>query len=144
MRKNGEKIADDYSVVQILRELSYPRLISNMSVLHYSDVIMSAVASNHRCLDCLINPLFRRRSKKTSKPRVTCLCEGNSPVTGEFPAQRASNAENISSWWRHYMGKGGSFYGYKMICTISVQTGTTHWQGRDYFLTERIWRTIAC
>ena len=27
---------------------------------------------------------------------------GNSPVTGEFPAQRASNAENISIWWRHH------------------------------------------
>ena len=27
---------------------------------------------------------------------------GNSPVTGEFPAQRASNAENVSIWWRHH------------------------------------------
>ena len=26
----------------------------------------------------------------------------NSPVTGEFPAQRASNAENVSIWWRHH------------------------------------------
>ena len=42
--------------------------------------------SNHRRLDCLLNRLFRCRSKKTSKPRVTGLCEGNSPVTGEFPA----------------------------------------------------------
>ena len=33
--------------------------------------------------------------------RVTGLCEGNSPVTGEFPAQGASNAENASIWWRH-------------------------------------------
>ena len=32
---------------------------------------------------------------KTSKLRVTGLCDGNSPVTGEFPAQRASNAETI-------------------------------------------------
>ena len=23
-------------------------------------------------------------------------------VTGEFPAQRASNAENVSIWWRHH------------------------------------------
>ena len=23
-------------------------------------------------------------------------------VTGEFPAQMASNAENVSSWWRHH------------------------------------------
>ena len=37
-----------------------------------------------------------RWSKKTSKLRVIALCEGNSPVTGEFSAQRASNAENVS------------------------------------------------
>ena len=45
---------------------------------------------------------FRRRSKKTSKLHVTGLCEGNSPVTGAFPAQRASNAKNDSIWWRHH------------------------------------------
>ena len=49
--------------------------------------------SNHQLHDCLLNCLFRRRSKKTSKLRVTGLCEGNSPVTCEFPAQRANNAE---------------------------------------------------
>ena len=57
--------------------------------------------SNLRHLDCLHNRLFRRRSKKTSKLRITGLCEGNSPVTGEFPAQRASDTENVSIWWRH-------------------------------------------
>ena len=57
--------------------------------------------SNHRRLDCLLNRLFRRGSKKTTKLRVTGLCKGNSPVTGEFPAQRTSNAETISIWWRH-------------------------------------------
>ena len=46
--------------------------------------------------------LFRRRSKKTSKLLVTGLCAGNSPVTGEFPPQKASNAENVSIWWRHH------------------------------------------
>ena len=58
--------------------------------------------SHHQPHDCLLNCLFRRRSKKTSKLRVTGLCVGNSPVTGEFPAQMASNAENISIWWRHH------------------------------------------
>ena len=51
--------------------------------------------SNHQPHDCLLNRLFRRRSKKTSKLRVTGLCAGNSPVTGEFPAQMTSNAENV-------------------------------------------------
>ena len=57
---------------------------------------------NHRRIDCLRNRLFRRRSEILSKLRVTGLCEGNSPVTGEFPAQRASNMENVSIWWRHH------------------------------------------
>ena len=50
---------------------------------------------NHQPHDFLFNRLFRRRSNKTSKLRVT-------PVTGEFPAQMASYAENISIWWRHH------------------------------------------
>ena len=58
--------------------------------------------SNHQPDDCSLNRLFRRRSKKTSKLHITGLCEGNSPVTGEFPAQTASNTENVSIWWRHH------------------------------------------
>ena len=57
---------------------------------------------NHQPRHCLLNRLFRQRSKKTSKLRVTGLCSGNSSVTGEFPAQRTSNAENVSIWWRHH------------------------------------------
>ena len=46
---------------------------------------------------------IRHRSKKTSKLRVIGLCEGNSPVTGEFPSQRVRDAENVAIWWRHHM-----------------------------------------
>ena len=56
--------------------------------------------STHQPHDCLLIHLFRRKSKKTSNLRVIGLCVGNSPVTGEFPAQRASNAENV--WWRYH------------------------------------------
>ena len=35
--------------------------------------------SNHLPHGCLLNRLFRRRSKKTSKLHVTGLCVGNSP-----------------------------------------------------------------
>ena len=64
------------------------------------------VVSNHQPHDCLLNRLFRRRSKKTSKLRVTGLCAGNSAVTDELPAQMASNAENNSIWWRHHVMTG--------------------------------------
>ena len=58
--------------------------------------------SDYQPHDCLLNRLFKRRSKKTSKPHVTGLCAGNSPASGDFPAQMASNAENVSFWWRHH------------------------------------------
>ena len=57
--------------------------------------------SNHQPHHCLPNRLLGCRSKKTSNLRVNGLCAGNSPGTGEFPAQMASNAENVSIWWRH-------------------------------------------
>ena len=59
---------------------------------------------NRQPHDCLLNRLFRRRSNKTSKLRVNGLCAVNSPVTGEFPAQMARYAENVSVWWRHHVG----------------------------------------
>ena len=58
--------------------------------------------SNHQPHDWLLNRIFRCRSKKTSKLRVIGLCEANSPVTGEFPAQRVSDAENVSIWWSRH------------------------------------------
>ena len=59
--------------------------------------------SNHQRLYCLLNRFFGRRSKKTSKLRVTGLCEGNSAGTGEFPAEMDSYVENVSIWWRHHV-----------------------------------------
>ena len=47
--------------------------------------------SNHQPHHCL----FNRLSKKTSKLRVIGLCAGNTPVTGEFPAQMDCNADNV-------------------------------------------------
>ena len=70
--------------------------------------------SNHQLHHCLLNRLSRRRSKKTPKLRATGLCEGNSPVTGEFPAQEASNAEIVSIWWRHHVYSNS--YKANMIC----------------------------
>ena len=58
--------------------------------------------SNHQLHGCLLNCLFTRRSKKTTNLRLTGLCAGNSPLTGEFPAQMASNVENASIWWCHH------------------------------------------
>ena len=67
--------------------------------------------SNHQPHDCSLNGLFRRRSMKISRLRVTGICEGNSPVTGEFSAQRTSNAENVSILWRHHLKRSSPHKG---------------------------------
>ena len=67
--------------------------------------------SNHQPHDYLLNRLFRRRSEKTSKLRVTSLCVGNS--------QRASNAENVSIWWRHHRRWGN--YGCSSVIEATLK-----------------------
>ena len=79
--------------------------------------------SNHQPHECLLSRLIRRRSKKTSKLRVTGLCTGNSPETGAFPAQRASNAENVSIWWRHHGAESPevkNLYTARQLCEITL------------------------
>ena len=49
-----------------------------LNSLHWRHNDHSGV-SNHQPRGCLLNRLFRRRSKETSKLRVTGLCVGNSP-----------------------------------------------------------------
>ena len=78
------------------RQLSHRRL-------HYNDVKMSTMASQITSLTIACSTVYSS-TKKTSKLRVTGLCAGNSLLTGEFPAQMASNAKNVSSWWRHHDG----------------------------------------
>ena len=53
-------------------------LLKCPSVFHWRHNGRCSV-SHHQPYDCLLNCLFRRTSKKTSKLRVTGLCVGNSP-----------------------------------------------------------------
>ena len=63
---------------------------------------MGAIASQITNLTIVYSNVYSDADQleKTSKLRVTGLCVGNSPGTGEFHAQMASNAENVSIWWR--------------------------------------------
>ena len=71
---------------------------------HYNAVIMGAMAFQITNLTIVYSTVYSGADqRKTSKLRVTGLCAGKSPVTGEFPAQRASYAEYCfhlmtSSW----------------------------------------------
>ena len=72
-------------------------------VFHYDDVIMSTIASQITSLTIVYSTIYsgEDQSKHQSSASLA-FCVGNSPGTGEFPAQMASNAENVSIWWRHH------------------------------------------
>ena len=84
-------------IIKKLRSFAFGGLFQSLPLLWRHNGHDSV--SNH---NCLINRLFGCKSKKTSKLYVTGFCAGNSPGTGEFPAQMASNAENVSIWCHHH------------------------------------------
>ena len=66
---------------------------------------MGANASQITSLTVIYSAVYSgadQRKHKSSASLAFGLCAGNSPETGEFPAQIASNAENVSIWWRHH------------------------------------------
>ena len=68
---------------------------------------MSAMASQITSITSVYSSYYTGadQRKKTSKLRVNGLCEGNSPVTGECLAPRASSAEIVSIWRHHLIAK---------------------------------------
>ena len=71
---------------------------------HYSDVVMGWARWRLKSpvSRLLAQPFVQAQINKTSKLPFTGFCEGNSPVTGEFPTQRARNAENVFIWLRYH------------------------------------------
>ena len=65
---------------------------------HNNDVIMSTMASQITSLMIVYSSVYSGTDQRNHQSSVciTGICEGNSLVTGEFPAQRASNTENVS------------------------------------------------
>ena len=62
---------------------------------------MGTIASQITSLTIVYSNVYSGADQR--KFRVTGLFEGNSPGTGEFPAQMASNAENDAISWRHHV-----------------------------------------
>ena len=70
---------------------------------HCNDIIMTAMASQITSLTIVNSTVYsRRRSKKYQTSVSLAFVRGNSPVNGEFLAQRASNAVNVSIYWRRH------------------------------------------
>ena len=82
------------------RDIKYATVVT---IVHYNGVIMSLMGSQITSVSIVCLTVDSDRDqRKHQTPRHWPLY-GNSPLTGEFPAQRASNAENVSISRRHYV-----------------------------------------
>ena len=69
---------------------------------HYNDIIMNMIASQITSLTIVYSTVYSGADqRKQQRPASLAFVGGNSPGTGEFPAQKANNAENVSISWRH-------------------------------------------
>ena len=62
---------------------------------------MDTIASQITSLTIVYSIVYSDANQRKHQSSTSLAFVGNSPGTGEFPAQMASNAENVSIWWRH-------------------------------------------
>ena len=69
---------------------------------YYSGYIMSAMASQITGVSIFHSTVCSGADQKKHQSSASlAFVGGNSLVTVKFPAQKASNEENVSLWWRH-------------------------------------------
>ena len=62
---------------------------------------MGAIVSHITSLTTVYSFVYSDADQRKHQSTASLAFAGNSPGTGEFPAHMASNAENVSIWWRH-------------------------------------------
>ena len=74
--------------------------IAQLPLWHYSDVIMSTMASQiNGVLIAFSTVCLGAGQRKHQNSASVAYGRG---MTGGFPSEKSSNAENVSIWWRHY------------------------------------------
>ena len=111
----------------VLSSFDYTNLYICVMIYRYSDVIMSRWRLKSMAPRLFAQPFVE--AQVTEKIKVRCLCEGNPPVTGGFPSQRASKAAKVSIWWRHHDSYNSSrnlFLGTHYVNTLILDDFPSH------------------
>ena len=75
----------------------HPRDLYHCSPFHDNDIIMSVMASQITSLTIVYSTVYSGTDQRKHQSSTSlAFCKGNSPVTGEFHTQRASNKEKVS------------------------------------------------
>ena len=73
------------------------------------------MASQITSLTSVYSTVYSGADQRKHQISASLVFVGNSQVTGEFPAQRACNVENVSIWWRHHVI---SLHKHERICFL--------------------------
>ena len=112
--------------------------------LHYTDVIISAMAFQITSLTIVNSTVYSGADQRKHQSSASlAFYAGNSPVTGEFPAQKVPNAENVSIWWRHH---GMSLHASLGARSMSgdVQISLVLLPGRSALVTLKFMQVLGC
>ena len=71
-------------------------------------------------------PLIQSADQRKNQSSAPLAFVRNPPVTGEFPTQRASNAENVSIWWHHH-GYQNTKYRILLTCNLNYLVSRSIW-----------------
>ena len=98
IRMLQERRISSIGFVLLLRR-HHPEVVPSM---HYSDVLMGAMASQITSLRIFYSTVYSGTDQRTHQSSTSlAFVREILPLTSEFPTQMASNAENVPIWWRH-------------------------------------------
>ena len=84
-----------YFMMHTLYSAVWKRVVRLMKLFHYHNVIRTSCSLKSPVIRLFVWELMWTHIKETSKSALLSPWEGNSPMTCEFSAQRASNAGRL-------------------------------------------------
>ena len=97
---------------------------------HYNDVIMGAIASQITSLISVYSTIYSGAHQRKHQSSLSLAF-----VPGEFPAQMANNADNVSIWWRHHMKPHSRILMKLIFIYIHISQAFAYW---DLIVSQRI------
>ena len=84
-------------------KLTIISLIWISPIIHYIGAIMTTMAPQITSLTVVYSTVYSDADQRKHQSSASLVFVGEFTGTSEFPALRASYAENVSIWWRHHV-----------------------------------------
>ena len=97
---NWESGNIDHKLPPLCHQPAFPAIQYPWNPLHYSGVIMGSMASRITFLIIVYSTVYSGIDQRKHQSSASLACVRG--IHRWLPAQMASNAQNVSIWWRHH------------------------------------------